>query len=69
MSISGSLITDCASVVKSAELIPSRADLISRTAIFFKINFAPARVESSALFFSSSAATWLPTTPQPSMPI
>ena len=57
MSISGSLIIDCASVVNNAGFTPSRAALASRTAIFFKTNVAPARVESSALFFSSSAAT------------
>ena len=67
-SISGSLTIEKASVVKSAGFIPSWA-LIVRTAIRASSIFTPARVDSSSVSASNKRATWLPTTPHPSMPI
>ena len=68
MLISGSLTIEFKSVVIIEGLIPSRAALL-RTPIFLRTSSAPERSESSCSSDWSRRATWLPTTPQPSMPI
>ena len=66
-SISGSLTIENGSVVKSAGSKPGYG-LSVRTAMRVSSIFTPARVESSAVSSRRRRATWLPTTPQPSMP-
>ena len=66
--ISGSLTMECKSVVTIAASIPSRGALL-RTPTLFKTSKAPERSESSCRSDCSRRATWLPTTPAPSIPI
>ena len=70
ISMSGSLTTFCASVVKTAsEIRTPRSVLMSMSATHFKFKIAPTRAVSNSWFSMSNFATPVPTVPQPSRPI
>ena len=64
----GSETIDLRSVVIKEESTPSRAPAV-RTPTLLNLSSAPERSESSCSSSWSRRATWLPTTPQPSIPI